>query len=403
MNIFLARQPIFDRRQEVFGYELLYRSGWENFCQQPDGDLATMEVIRHSLLIVGAEQVTHGRPFINFTRHLLLNGTAHYLPKDLAVLEILEDVGVDPQIVKACRQLKDNGYLLALDDFIWPEYEHHPLTELADFIKVDFQKNTDAAKQCIVARFANQPVKLIAEKTETRRQFQQALELGFPYFQGYFFSEPEIVSRQDIKGRRLAYLGLLRELSRKTLDFIALEKVIQRDTSISYKLLKYLNSAFFGWRHEITSIRHGLQLLGEVEIRKWAALVTLMELSRGKPPELLRLSLLRARFSEALAVKANLASHKAELFLLGMFSLMDVLIGRPLAELLEDLPLTDIVKDALLGKKNLYRQLFDLGLSYETGDWPQVAHLAQQLGIPEQSLPELYAEAIRWVESPFWF
>ncbi len=404
MDIFFARQPIFDRRQGVFGYELLFRGGPANYYPVADGDKATLEVIRNSLLIVGADKVTGGRrAFFNFTRTLLLNRTAFFLPKELAVLEIMEDVTPDQEVVEACLKLKESGYLLALDDYIWPEHEQNPLAEIVDIIKVDFLRNGCADRKRIREKFTDRPVKLLAEKVETRRDFQEALEMGFTYFQGYFFSEPVIIFRRDLPGHRLAYLGLMRELSRKNLDFNKLQIVIERDTSVSYKLLKYLNSAFFGLRHEITSIRHGLQLLGEEEIRKWAALVTLMELCKGQPPELLRLSLLRARFCEALAAKGGLGAHKAELFLLGMFSLMDVLIGRPLAEIMEEMPLSDKVKNALLGQKNLYRQIFDLGLSYEQGNWGQVAALASQVGVPEEEMPGIYAEAILWVESPYWF
>ncbi|MEW6387567.1 MAG: HDOD domain-containing protein [Thermodesulfobacteriota bacterium] len=403
-DVFVARQPIFDRRQRVYGYELLYRArGEDNFCLI-DGDQATLSVIRNVLLVHGPEKLTGGKKaFINFTKNLLLNKTPFYLPKEIAVVEILEGMEVDKELLEACRHLKENNYLLALDDFLWPEQEDHRLTELADLIKVDFRQSKEAERKTIVDHFRPRGLKLIAEKTETREEFQEALDSGFTFFQGFFFSKPVIISSRDIPGFKLTYLRVLKELARPELDFRVLEKIIARDPSLSYKMLKYINSAFFGLRYEITSIIDALRLLGEREIRRWASLAVLTHLGQDQPQELLRFSLLRARFCESLAPKVGLASQKSELFLMGMFSLMDVFIGRPLDEILDDIPLTEKVKAALLGHSNDYRTLFDLVVNYETAAWEQVSNLAEQLSLEMQELPVLYAESINWVDRPLWF
>ena len=403
-NVFVARQPIFDRRQKVYGYELLYRARQEENFSATNGDQATLSVIRNVLLVHGPEKLTGGKKvFINFTKNLLLNKTPFYLPKEIAVVEILEGMEVDQELLEACRHLKENHYILALDDFLWPDQEDNRLADLVDLIKVDFRQTKEEERKTIVDHFRPRGPKLIAEKTETREEFQEALDSGFAMFQGFFFSKPVIISSRDIPGFKLVYLRILKELARPELDFRVLDKVIARDPSLSYKILKYINSAFFGLRYEITSIIDALRLLGEKEIRRWASLAVLTHLGVDQPQELLRFSLLRARFCEALAAKVGLASQKSELFLMGMFSLMDVFIGRPLEEVLDDIPLTEKVKGALLGHDNDYRQLFDLVVNYETASWEKVAALAAQLKVELQELPVLYAEAIDWVDRPLWF
>ncbi len=404
MDIFVARQPIFDKHLQVFGYELLYRDGLENACRAVDGDQATMAVIRNTLMVFGAETLSGGKKaFVNFTANLLANEAPFFLPKDLAVLEILENVAGDPPTLAACRRLRQQGYPLALDDFIWPDHLHNPLVEVVDIIKVDLPSTSPTARREIAAHFSSHSVKLLAEKTETRSDFQEVLDLGFAYFQGNFFSTPKIIARKDIPGYKLNYLGLLRELSRRSLDYEGLRKVIERDPSLTFKLLKYLNSAFFALRREVTSIKHALELLGEQEIRKWASLVVLMQLGKDQPRELIRACLLRARFCETLALQVGLDSEKSELFLMGMFSLMDVFLGRPLEELLEDLPFSGKLREALLGHDNPYRPVFQLVCHYEKGAWQQVRQLAGQLRLNDSALPLHYAEAIKWLESPFWF
>jgi EAL and modified HD-GYP domain-containing signal transduction protein len=223
--------------------------------------------------------------------------------------------------------------------------------------------------------------------------------MGFAYFQGYFFSKPEIISGKDVPGYKLSYLEILKEIYRKTLDFVHFEKILDRDPPLCLKMLTYLNSAFFGLRHEVTSIGHALSLLGEKEIRKWATLAILAQLGKDQPTELMRLSILRAKFCESLAPKVNLAQRESELFLMGLLSLMDVFLGRPLEELLENIALSKDIKEALGGRENAHRLVLDLVVNYEKGAWENVSPLVAQLHLDENELPDRYASAIEFMES----
>ena len=382
------------------GYELLYRSGGENRYVETDGDKASLAVIRNTLLIIGSERITGGRwAFINFTRSLLLDGSAFYLPKDLAVIEILEDVVADEPLVDACRKIKEKGYLLALDDFILKANENNPLLDLADIIKIDFLHTNPIMRKFIVKRFTgHNRIKLLAEKTETREDFLEARDLGYHYFQGYFFSKPVVITTKDIPGYKLHYMQILREINRKELNFENLRQLIEKETSLTYKLLKYINSTFFGLRQKVTSIKQALALLGEEEIKKWVSLAVLVDMGRDEPEELVRVSILRARFCEGLGSQVGLAAQKSELFLLGMFSLMEVFLGRPMEEILDGMPLSDSLKGALLGEMNGYRKVLELVLRYESADWEGVAQWASQMRLNEAVIPQIYAEAIQVAE-----
>lgn len=399
MEVFLARQPVFDLRQNVFGYELLYRSQQSAVYDGIDGDQATLSVIHNTFLLMGLENLTGGKKaFINFTRKLLETEVAHSLPTKGVVIEILEDIEPDETMVSVCAALKKAGYSLALDDFVL-KHIGNPLLQFADIIKVDLRQTTMEESRTIVEHYAPQGIKLLAEKTETLEEFTAAKENGFIYFQGYFFSKPVIVSRKNIPSAKINHLRMIREINREDLDMRQLETIVKQDTSLTYKLMRYINSPFFGLRQSISSIQNALVLLGEREVRKWASLVLLTSLGQDKPAEVLVTSLGRAKFCEALAIEVGLKSKAPELFLVGMFSMIDVLIGRPLPELLEEMLLPQEVKDALLGQSNTYRDILDLVLSNEKGDWEACAARAAKFSLDASKVPDLYLSAIQWAEN----
>ena len=244
MKKFVARQPIFDAEQNVFAYELLFRTGMEDFFNFDDSDQAASSVIVDSFLLFGLETLTGGqKAFINCTREMLVKGYMALLPKEQVVVEILETVEPDEEIIGACLRLKRAGYLLALDDFVY-EDKYEPLLELADIIKVDFQATEAAGRKSLVERMAPRGVKLLAEKVESKQEFEQAVEMGYDYFQGYFFSRPQILSGQDVPGYKLNYLRVLQAVNRPEVNLREIENVIKQDVSLTYKLLRYLNSAF---------------------------------------------------------------------------------------------------------------------------------------------------------------
>lgn len=400
MEVFIARQPIFDVKQEIYGYELLYRSSDQNLYTGVNGDEASLSVIKNVLLVIGAEKISGGnKAFVNFTRNLLLAGTASLLPKEIGVVEILEDVEPDPELVKTLQGLRSQGYPLALDDFILRGNEDNPFLELVDIIKVDFRQ-TDKQEQDTIARRFRQDgrIKLLAEKVETREEFNQAAEMGYSLFQGYFFCKPVVIARQDIPGYKINYLRILKELSAESLSYTFLQNIISHDPALAFKLLKYINSAHFGLHRQVTSIKQALEFLGEYEIKRWASMAVLSELGKDHPKELLRLSLLRARLSEMVAEILGSDHRKSEFFLMGMLSYMDVLLQRPMEEILEDIPLAAAPKAALLGEPNSYREVFDLIVSYEMANWMLIPELASQLGIDQGGISQIYSKAIEWVD-----
>jgi c-di-GMP-related signal transduction protein len=400
MNIFVARQPILRKNQSIYGYELLFRNGMENWFSATNFDEASLSVIRNALMVFGSQKLTGGKKaFINFTRKLLLSEIPSCLPHDSSVIEILENVAADQEVLAACQELKQQGYRLALDDYVWQGEEQNPLTEVVHIVKVDFMGTSLHDRQVIVDFFSPKDVELLAEKVETRADFQEAVELGFVYFQGYFFSKPEIIAGTDVPGYKLSYLEILKEICRETIDFIHFEAIIDRDPPLCLKLLTYLNSVYFGLRHEVASIGHALSLLGEKEIRKWAALAVLTQLGKDQPNELMRLSTIRARFCESLAPQLNLAERESKLFLMGLLSLMDVYMGRPLGEVLESIALANEIKDALQGRENAHKQVLDLVVNYEKGSWENVSPLVAQLHLDENELPARYAGAVEFAES----
>lgn len=406
MEVFVARQPIFNNKLEVCAYEILYRMGDKADLIADgdlttseliaDGDLATSEVIAGSFLLIGLETLTGGRrAFINFTSNLLLDGTAALLPKETCAIEVLENVEPSPEILTVLHNLKRQGYCIVLDDFVFNR-KLCPLVELADIVKVDFLTTPNEEKFNLVKRLGHRRIEFLAEKVETRENFELALKSGYTYFQGYFFSEPVIVSGNDIPGYKLSYLHMLQEASRSDLNFDHAESIIKRDVSLSYKLLKYINSAAFGFRTKISSIKQALVLLGILEIRRWVSLISLRGLGQDSPDEIMTNSIVRARFGELLAPKIGFPNYSYDLFMMGMFSMIDALMGRPIEEIVQDLPISDEIKYVLLGRESCYSKPYSLIIAYEKGDWQSFTDLAAGYQLNQKEIPGLYLEAIQW-------
>jgi len=404
VDIFVARQAIFDREQHVFGYELLFRSSLNNVFDGTDGTRATSQVITTSFFSLGVEKILGGkRAFINFNRDLLVGECASILPREIAMVEILESVPPDSQVMAACKNLKERGYSLVLDDFVC-EKRFEPLAELADIIKVDFLATPEPERLRLVRHYSARGTKMLAEKVETYEQFKQAHEMGFHYFQGYFFAHPVVISGRGIPAFKFHYLQILSEISRPELDYQRLEGIIKQEVSLSYKLLRYINSAAFGWRGQIESIKQALVLLGESEIRKWLSLVALPSLTQDKPEELVVTAAVRARFCESLAPWIGLGHRKTDLFFLGMFSLLDAIMDRPLETVLTEIRLADDVREALLGgarKNSRLARVHALVRAHEMAGWEAVTSITGQLGLPPGTTAGLYLDAVSWADRIF--
>ena len=400
-EIFVARQPIFDTTQEVYGYELLYRSGAGKFYSSLDGDSAASEVITNSFLLIGLETLTRGKKaFINFTRHLLENETATLLPNESIVVEILEDSPPDAKMIDACFKLKELGYHLALDDFR-NDHRLEPLLDLVDIVKVNFLTTPLAQREAIIQKIGTRRVKFLAERVETREDFDHALELGYTFFQGYFFSKPLIVSGRDIPSFKLTYLKILQEVNRDDFNYDRLESLIKRDISLSYKLLKFINSMAFGFRSEIRSIKQALVFLGQKEISKWLSLIALKSIGDYKPDELVVTALCRARFCELMASLTSMQGRSSDLYLMGLFSMVDAFFDMPIDTILADLPLAGDIKRALLGEEGQLRDVYELVLAYEKGDWDELGRKASRLGLDEREVKEFYLQSLEQANEIF--
>ncbi len=399
MDIYLARQPIFHKDRSLFAYELLFRDGVANAFPEIDGNEATSQVLCNSFFSMGIDKVTgSGRAFVNFTRDLLVQRVPMMFPREQVVVEILEDVEPAPEVVEACREMAGAGYVIALDDFLYrPDMAE--LIDLAKIIKFDLMATPLSTLGGVLGKVSGNGVALLAEKVETHEEFHEALDLGFTYFQGYFFSRPEVLQGRDIPSPQMNLLEIMAEANRSDVAFGKLEEIIQRDVAISYKLLRYINSAYFRPISEITSIRQAIVLMGERGIRRFLSLIAMTTLASKKPDELIRESIVRARFCEGLGDLGRSASDRAELFTLGLFSLIDAIMDDPMESLLEKLPLSEGIKQALLtgeGPLGAYLRLME---SYEKGDWEEVRERAERLRLPQERLPGCYLDSVAWADN----
>jgi c-di-GMP-related signal transduction protein len=399
MDVFVARQAIFDRKNHLYAYELLFRSdAVSNEFDGTEAASATAQVIANSLLSVGLENMLSGKKaFVNFDRTLLIGGFQAILPPDTLVVEILESVEPDNHVLEACGELRKQGYSIALDDFVQhPRQE--PLTQVAQVIKVDMRTTSRTEQERLIQTYQPRGIAMLAEKVETYEEFVWAREAGYEYFQGYFFARPVVVRGRHIPATKLACLRLLSEMQNSDLDFDRLQTLIAGDVALSFKLLRYANSALFAREAGIHTIHHALVILGESGIRHWAALAALPVLARDKPGELIVHSLVRARFCERVLHLAGTPRHQLG-FLMGLFSCLDALIDLPLGEALMQVSLASEIQGALLGtapKDDLFRNVFELVCRYEAGDWEAVGAVTAALGIKGSEVGEAYAASALW-------
>lgn len=397
-ELFIARQPIFDVRRDVVGYELLFRKGLSNHFAQIDGNEATRQVLLNTFVLFGQLRLTGGKPaFINFTRDILLNDLVRLFPPGSVVVELLEDIPSDKEVVAACRSLKASGYSLALDDVIDLE-PYGELLDMVDIVKVDLLALKPENRSALVKDLKKLGVRMLAEKVETYDELRRVIDEGFSLFQGYFFARPEVLHRRDVPGNRTQYLRLLRELRKADCDVNALERIIKQDVSLSYRLLKYVNAPLFGLRSECRSVRHALTLLGERDVRRWTTLAVLSAAAPEKPPELLEVALMRARFCEMLATMVEQGGAEAAetMFLVGLFSVLDALLDIPLEDAIREAGVPSCVESALLGVPSPWRSLLELVLVYERGDWNAVTRVLDALGIEPGTVARVFVDAVDW-------
>ncbi|MGD0617203.1 MAG: HDOD domain-containing protein [Bryobacteraceae bacterium] len=401
VQVFIARQPILDLNRRVYGYELLYRSGFYADPAETDVSAATTEVIANGLMTIGlARLVGNSFAFIGFDRDLLLSDAPLMLPARNVIVEILKTVEMDGAVVARCQELKKLGFQLAFAN-VAATNRVSPLAALADIVKVDFRQFGPAEQERVAADFSQLQTRLVADNVATEEEFERAHRLGYSYFQGYFFAVPTVVTGNRVSSQKSTYLQVFSELTHENLNYAQLERLFKHDPPMTYRLLRYLNSALFSWTSPIQSIRHALSLLGDDELRRWVGLLGLASLAEGRPGALIVTAMTRGRFCELLCCRTPLSGRSSELFLTGLLSLFDEVLQCPMEGVVEGLGLSTDVREALLGTgddSSRLQRVLGLTLAWERGDWDTVMELSQSLDIDTVIVADDYTEAVSWSE-----
>ena len=396
MEQYIARQPIFNLHKKVYAYELLYRGARHYSLDKVSGNRATTSLLSSAFLTQDIKDITSFKPcFINFTQDLLEKRLPESFSKETIVVEILEDVVPTPKVVQACQQLHDKGYTLALDDFVY-DRKLIPLLKIADIVKIDFRLTPYKTILRTLDLLARYQVKLLAEKVETLEEFEAAAKLGFAYYQGYFFAKPEQVKIQELTSTKITHLRLLAEVAKKSTTLESLRKIIANDISVSYKLLRFLNSSYFYRLQEIKSVKQAVAYLGTKELRHFVMLVIISDMTSSKPGELIRLGLVRAKFCELLGEKSDHTIDSSELFIVGLFSLLDAMLDLPMAEVMEKLPVSSGIKETLLTGTGPYCIYLQLVKNYEKNNETLFVPLLERLELGPEKVNTCYLTAIKY-------
>lgn len=387
---FLGRQPILDQAGQLYGYELLFRASTENHFSG-DVEEASREVIDHWLMLNPGPN--EGFAFVNCTRAVLAEGVAKLLPARSTVLEILETVDPDPELLKICADLRQQGYRFALDDFS-PDPARAAFMEIADFVKVDFLASDAHARREIYAMAASTRPRMLAEKIESDEEMRVAKSEGCSLFQGYFFSRPVIVASRPLPQNHLVYLRLLAELNEVPTNLKKIENLVQTDASLCYRVLRLANSAMYGLSRPVSTVRSALVMVGEDAVRRMVTVAITSALAAHRSSALVSMALVRARFCELLA--PSLSAPAPQLYLLGMLSLLDVLLEMPIDRVLESLPIDEEMKAALRGDPHPFGPVLELVRCLESCDWQKCESARQSLGVSESAIATMYLEALHW-------
>jgi EAL and modified HD-GYP domain-containing signal transduction protein len=391
-DIFIARQAIYTRSLEVYAYELLFRSDYMNSANITCGEDATSQVFINALMDIGlSDLVGNQRAFINCTERYLVEGLPAPVVPTQMVLEVLEDILPTDELINALIRLREQGYQIALDDFVYDESKRG-LVENADIIKLDALAldETQLTEQVKILKGFGVP--LLAEKVETLDSFALCNKLGFDFFQGYFFCRPNIVKGKHTPSSKLAIMQLLAKMGDPNLEFRDLEKLIVNDVTMSYRILRYINSAMYSLPRKVDSIHRAITLLGLKTIKSWISILAMTNVD-DKPYELMRIAMLRAKMCEGLAELSNSAQESA--FTVGLFSTLDALMDQELEDILVKLPLAEEINNALLNKEGPLGAALLTVLAYEKGDWDNALATS---ALDAEALRNNYLQAMRWAD-----
>lgn len=400
MDVYMARQPIFDNENNVYAYELLYRSnGHENVYTGLSGDESTADVVTNAFFGLDVKNVIGGaRAFINFTGNLLKRGIPKMISPDILVVEVLENQLTDDDLLDACQDLKERGYMIALDDF---EYSnaYSELFQLGDLVKIDFRTPQKSIEEtAYVCRYSNKL--MLAEKIESRDEFEYAKKLGCTFMQGYYFAKPSIMSGSSIQPLPVNLMEVMQLMSQPEPEISDIVDVMSRDSAMCQRILRLINSVYFGVSNKVSSINQAILILGLDYLREWVYLMGMQKLSQNENAEAMKLSLLMAKFCKKLSQLIPEERKNAESFyLMGLLSMMVFSGERVLAQALEEFPLTNDIKKGLLRRGGIYSDVFEMALAYTQADWESFDEIAEKYGLDSAKISDLFVECTQEIES----
>ena len=401
MDVYVARQPIFDTHRHLYGYELLYRKSQNNFYEGTDDEISTASVLFNSFLVIDFNDlIDNTRGFINFSEDFLTKDIPSLLPKEKIVIEVLERVEATPEVIQACRTLKEKGYTLALDDFILEENGGGcaALIEFADIIKIEFPL-TDISEQKRFLHKYKKQITFLAERIETVEEYNLAVKMGYSLFQGYFFSKPIMVNGVDISSLNTNLLFIINELKKEDPDIAEIASIIQRDVGLSYKLLKMSNSVHYGAVYPIKSITQALARLGTIKLLQWSHLMLLHDMKTPENCELVKTCVIRGRILSLTAYELGQEDRESDYFIAGLFSSLDAILNENMENILKNLPIEEDIKRALLGETSDLRSALDSVLAFEKGIWDQTDDFINRHNLTEGKYTEMYFDALKWQNS----
>lgn len=397
-NAYIARQPIVDAKHNLFAYELLFRHSAHAQSARIDTDVdAGITVIANTLVNMGTEWLLKGKlAFVNMEVSMLMSSFSTLLPPDKVVIEVLETVEVTPEVLERLTELKQAGYRFALDDYHYlPESE--ALLPLASFVKLDVLAHSPSGLANMVKEIRKYPVELIAEKVETPEQFRHCQSLGFEFFQGYYFAHPENLAAKIINPVYGTVVQLLEKV-RQEADTKELETLFKKDVALTFKLLRYINSAGFGLSCEVQSIRHAVSILGMQPLYRWLTLLLVTAGGAPTMPTLARTAITRGRLCELIGKACLSRGDQDNLFIVGVFSLLPAFLEMPMEQVLERIVIPEKLIDALAERSGIYGPFLALAESVESGDTEQLERLACSLMVTPQQVSQAHLQALAWVE-----
>ena len=399
MNFYAARQPILHADKTLFAYELLFRDSLENRFPNINEDEATAKMVTGLQFNLGLDSLLPSTlAFINFTHNSLLEGYPLMLPKEKIVVEILETVKPGKKLLNACIDLKEKGYIIALDDYIHQSVWLH-FYPYVDIIKIDYQETSEQQILQIIEAIKPFPkIKLLAEKIETQQEYLQALHYGCCYFQGYFFSRPELIKNAALTPSQMSIAKLMGEMAKDDPDINSITQAFESDVNLSFKLLRYAQSPIFQRTKKIETIKQAIVVLGQNELRRLVSLLFTAQFSEGKPAELTVMSLSRAHYCELLTEYTNQKDGIASAFLVGLLSLLDAMLDADIAQLMEKLPISQAIKDSIVLRCGEHAQYLMLSECFENGQWSEVSKLCENLAVDFDAAFSMFQQSQLWAK-----